>query len=75
MSAPAMSAGRFLLGAVRDPVSGDLSSTRTAALALTAAGIVFAFQHPEQSATLGVLLGGGALKFFSRTRAESPESA
>lgn len=64
-----MSARRFVLGAVRDPHSGDLSSARLSALTLVAAGIAFAFRHPEQSNTVTALLGGGALAFFSRAKA------
>lgn len=63
-----MSALRFVLGAVTDPHSGDLSSTRLSALALVAAGIAFAFKNPSESNTVTALLGGGALTFFSRTK-------
>lgn len=65
----------FLLGAVRDPHSGDLSSTRLSAIALVVAGIVFAFKNPSESNTLTAMLGGGALAFFSRARATPTEDA
>lgn len=67
-----MSALDFVLGAVRDPNSRDLSSTRVSALALVVAGIAFAFAHPSEANTVTALLGGGALAFFSRAKAAPP---
>ena len=60
----------FLTGAIRDPNTKCLSITRSSGLALVVSGIVFAFMHPDQSATAGTLLGGGGLSFFSRTKTE-----
>lgn len=70
-----MSTLAFLLGAVRDPHSRDLSSTRLSALALVVAGIAFAFKNPSESNTVTALLGGGALTFFARTKASAEASA
>lgn len=58
----------FLLGAIRDPNTKCLSLTRSSGVMLVISGIVFAFMHPDQSASIGTFFGGGAFTFFSRTR-------
>lgn len=66
-----MSFWRFVVGAVTDPVSKDLSSTRLSGIACVVSGLTFAFLHPTESASIGVILGGGGLAFFNRAKAES----
>lgn len=61
----------FILGAVRDPVSRDLSSTRLAGLTCVGSGLVFAFLHPSESASIAALLGGGGFAFLNRAKSEA----
>lgn len=63
---------RFLFGAVTDPIQGTLSSTRLSGLACVISGLVFAFLHPSESASIAALLGGGGLSFFNRTKSDAP---
>lgn len=63
---------RWVLGALQDPISADLSSTRLSGIACVASACVLAFLHPEHPATIAALLGGGAGAFFSRTKSDSP---
>jgi hypothetical protein len=64
----------WLFGLVRDPVSGDPSSSRVSALLLVVAGIVVALTgrpSAERAAVITALVGGGAASILSRTRAGS----
>lgn len=63
---------KWLVGAVTDPVQGTMSSTRVCGIACVASGLVFAFMHPSESATIGVMLGGGGLAFFNRVKSDTP---
>ena len=64
---------RWFAKAFTDPVSGGMSSTRVSGLACVIAGLVFAFKNPTQSASIGVILGGGSLSFFNRVKSDTPE--
>lgn len=65
-----MSAWSFILGAVSDPNTKSLSSTRLSGIACVVSGLTFAFMHPSESASIGVILGGGGLAFFNRAKSE-----
>lgn len=64
---------KWLAYAITDPVSGGMSSTRVSGLACVISGLVFAFKNPTQSASIGVILGGGGLSFFNRVKSDTPE--
>lgn len=63
---------KWLAGSITDPIQGTLSSTRLSGLACVASGLVFAFMHPSESASIGVILGGGGLAFFNRVKSDTP---
>ena len=63
---------KWLVGAVTDPIQGTMSSTRVSGIACVVSGLVFAFKHPSESASIGVMLGGGAVAFFNRVKSDTP---
>jgi membrane protease YdiL (CAAX protease family) len=63
---------KWLFGSVTDPIQGTMSSTRVCGFACVISGLVFAFMHPSESASIGVILGGGGLSFFTRTKSDAP---
>ena len=63
---------RFILGAIMDPISGDLSSARVAGLVCVGVAAVVALSHPtDGSGTVAALIGGGATAFLTRTKSDA----
>lgn len=68
-----MKVWKFVLGAITDPGTKDLSSARVAGLACVIAGISYAFirgvfMETADAATVAALVGGGAVPFLTRTK-------
>lgn len=68
-----MTAGRFLLGLVRDPVSGDCSSCRTIALFLAVVCVPLAIVKGCDAGVIAALVGGGVVALLSRKSAPEQE--
>lgn len=71
-----IAAGGSMIGLIRDPLDGSMSSTRVSALlcVLTACGVAISGMvlNREQATTVAGLLSGAAAFFFARAKAPEP---
>lgn len=58
-----------------DATRPECSSTRLAGLSATVGGIVFAYVHPSESATVAALLAAAFSFFYGRDKATIPAAS